>query len=262
MTAHALDHVALAVRSWAQAGPVLAGRYGGRWDSGFAQPVFSPAQLQYADGMRVELLEPGDEPSSFVRRYLDATGAPARPHHITFKVHDIRATLDAARAGGFEPILVNLESEWWQEGFLHPKQTGLGFLVQVAQSAGTPKDLAGDLPGMHLTPPWPEPAGPYASLPAVAGRVADQDLARRVLCDVLGGIETPLEAGTSSYAWPGGADLVLTATREHPPELRLLAFRGDGATSWKAGDVLSAAEREPVVPELGIRTADLAASGA
>ncbi|GAA2214846.1 hypothetical protein GCM10009850_103120 [Nonomuraea monospora] len=255
MTAYALDHVALAVRDWAQAGPVLAGRYAGRWDSGFRQPVFSPAQLEYADGMRIELLEPGAEPSSFVRRFLDARQAAARPHHITFKVGDIRATLDRARECGFEPIQVNLESEMWKEAFLHPKATGLGFLVQVAQAAGTPADLGGDLPGLHRTPPWPAPAGAAAALPAVAGRVADLETAGRVLREVLGGIETPLEAGTSSWAWPQGADLVLSAAGE--PGLELLAFRGDGATSWKLDELLSAAGSEPVVPELGIRTVDL-----
>ncbi|TYB57611.1 hypothetical protein FXF51_39630 [Nonomuraea sp. PA05] len=262
MTAYALDHVALAVRDWAQAGPVLAGRYAGRWDSGFRQPVFSPAQLEYADGMRIELLEPGAEPSSFVRRFLDARQAPARPHHITFKVRDIRATLGRARECGFEPIQVNLESEMWKEAFLHPKATGLGFLVQVAQSAGTPADLGGDLPGMYRTPPWPAPEGTPAALPAalpaVTGRVADLDTAGRVLRDVLGGVETPLEAGTSSWTWPQGADLVLTAGGE--PGLELLAFRGDGATSWKLGDLLSAARGEPVIPELGIRAVDLGTS--
>ncbi|MEV0391228.1 VOC family protein [Nonomuraea sp. NPDC050643] len=258
MTAYALDHVAIAVRDWAQGGPVLAGRFGGRWDGGFIQPVFSPAQLHYANDMRVELLEVGTEPSSFVRRFLDAAQAPARPHHITFKVHDIHATLDAARACGFGPILVNVASDMWKEAFLHPKETGLGFLVQVAQAAGTPKELGGDLPGIRLSPPWPEPEGGCAALPAVAGTVARTDAVRRLLCDVLGGTETPMGAETSAFTWANGADLVLTAATEHTPGLRLLAFRGDGSTRWELADVLAASADEPVVPELGIRIADLA----
>ncbi|MFG1947189.1 VOC family protein [Nonomuraea sp. NPDC048826] len=259
MTAYALDHVALAVRAWAQAGPVLAGRFGGRWRSGFDQIAFSPAQIEYAGDMRVELLAPGADPSSFVRRFLDATGAPARPHHITFKVRDIRVSLDAARAAGFEPILVNLDYDQWQEAFLHPKDTGLGFLVQLAQAGELLDEFAADLPGMHPAPPWPDPGGEgvaQASLPAVAGQVARWDLTRRVLRDVLGGAETPLAEGISRFTWPSGADLVL-ATGE-TPGLRALAFRGDAVASWELADVLRAAAEEPIVPELGIRVTDLA----
>jgi hypothetical protein len=258
MTAYSLDHVALAVRRWHQAGPVLAGRFGGRWDSGYVQPVFCPAQVEYADGMRVELLEPGADPASFVRRYLDGRQAAALPHHITFKVRDIRVTLETARAHGFEPILVNLANAYWQEGFLHPKDTGLGFLVQVAQAAGSPKDIAGDLPGARPSP-WPTPEGPRAALPVVAGRVAGWDRARTVLCDILGGVESSPAPGVSVFAWPSGAELLLTADPGAAPGLRLLAFRGDGTTSWELPEVLEAAEREPLVPELGIRVTDLAA---
>ncbi|GAA4507320.1 MULTISPECIES: VOC family protein [Nonomuraea] len=257
MTAYSLDHVALAVRSWTQGGPVLAGRFGGRWRHGFEQAgAFNPAQIEYANGMRVELLQPGSDPASFVRRFLDGTGARARPHHITFKVRDIRASLGAAGAAGFEPILVNLDFEGWQEAFLHPKDTGLGFLVQMAQAEEMPEELAGDMPGLSLTPPWPEPEVAWAALPAVAGQVSRWDPVRRVLRDVLGGAETPLEPGISRFTWPSGADLVLATGEE--PGLRALAFRGDGAVSWELADVLRAAAQEPIVPELGIRVADLA----
>ncbi|QYC41541.1 hypothetical protein Nocox_19660 [Nonomuraea coxensis DSM 45129] len=257
MTAYSLDHVALAVRRWAQAGPVLAGRFGGRWTGGHTQPTFRPAQLRYAGGMGVELLEPGAEPGSFVRRFLDGAQAPARPHHITFKVHDIRAVLAAARSLGFEPILVNLDNAFWQEAFLHPKATGLGFLVQVAQSDGLPAELPPDLPGA-VRAPWPEPAAEAAALPVVMGRVANEDKARLVLRDLLGGAETTWGPGLSSYRWGTGSDLLLASGTEEPPGLRLLGFRQDGAAAWEPSCALRAAEDEPVVPELGIRVADLA----
>ncbi|MDA0635888.1 VOC family protein [Nonomuraea sp. MCN248] len=257
MTAYSLDHVALAVRHWAQAGPVLAGRFGGRWRSGYEQgDAFHPAQVEYANDMRIELLAPGSDPSSFVRRFLDGAGVRARPHHITFKVYDIRDTLAVARAAGFEPILVNLEYEQWQEAFLHPRDTGLGFLVQMVQAAEMPETLAADYPGLHRTPPWPEPPAAPAALPAVAGRISRWDLARRVLHDILGGAETALEREVSRFTWPAGADLVLATGEESG--LRALAFRGDGTASWELADVLRAAGDEPVVPELGIRVTDLA----
>ncbi|SEU22418.1 VOC family protein [Nonomuraea wenchangensis] len=257
MTAYSLDHVALAVRRWAQAGPVLAERFGGRWTGGHSQPTFKPAQLRYADGMGVELLEPGSEPGAFVQRFLDGAQAPARSHHLTFKVRDIRAVLAAARSLGFEPILVNLGNPIWQEAFLHPKATGLGFLVQVAQSEGLPAELPANMPGAQPAP-WPEPAAEAAALPVVVGRVANEDKARLVLRDLLGGAETTWGPGLSSYRWDGGSDLLLAADPDERPGLRLLGFRQDGAAAWEPSGALRAAEDEPVVPELGIRVADLA----
>ena len=67
-----LDHVAVAVEQWADAWPRFVGVLGGRWMSGGKGPGFAPSQLGFANGMRVEVLEPHlVEHNDFLRRFLD-----------------------------------------------------------------------------------------------------------------------------------------------------------------------------------------------
>jgi catechol 2,3-dioxygenase-like lactoylglutathione lyase family enzyme len=257
MTAHALDHVALAVREWGQAS-VLAERYGGRWLFGTTLPTHSPAQLLFAQDMRVELLEPGTAADSFIRRFLDEDGTAARPHHLTFKVRDIRASLAAAEAAGFEPILVNLENDFWMEYFLHPSATGLGFLTQVVQGQSPTEDLvekAGDLAG---TPPWPVKTGARAALPLLLARVGSTDQALALLCGLLGGVASPVAEGATRIRWPQGADLVLTPAAEGLPlGVHTLVFSPDGRDDWDGADLAASIESGRFHAALGTRIAEL-----
>src|SRR5207302_8845724 len=55
-----LDHIAIAVERWADAWPRFVVELGGRWASGGRGPGFAPSQYEFADGMRLEVLEPND----------------------------------------------------------------------------------------------------------------------------------------------------------------------------------------------------------
>src|ERR1700722_15373632 len=146
-----LDHVAVAVEQWTDAWPRYVHQLGGIWHSGGVNIGFSPAQLSYANGARIEILQPWDpDANPFLRRFLDHSGPG--PHHLTFKVPDIEATLDRARHAGFDPVGVRLSDAHWREAFLHPRQA-TGVVVQVAQAAS---DWVGPAPeGFPAPPPTP-----------------------------------------------------------------------------------------------------------
>ncbi len=128
----ALDHVAVAVEGWADAWPRYAVELGGAWSSGGLNVGFGPAQLRYANGARVEILQPfRPQDNPFLRRFLDRHGPG--PHHLTFKVPDLAEALDLARDAGLAPLGVDLSSPDWKEAFLHPRQA-TGIVVQLAQA--------------------------------------------------------------------------------------------------------------------------------
>jgi len=173
-----LDHVAVAVEEWSEAWPRYVVELGGEWASGGFNVGFGPAQLRYANGARIEILQPWEwEDNPFLRRFLDGNGPG--PHHLTFKVPDLRAALDAARDSGFEPVGVDLADPSWMEAFLHPRQA-MGIVVQMAQAEGA------------WTSPAPEgfPTArrrPTASLERATHVVDDMDAALGLFRDLLGG---------------------------------------------------------------------------
>lgn len=209
MSAHELDHLAIAVRSWAPAGELLNRELGARWASGFSMPVFSPCQLALADDMRIELLEPGTAADSFIGRFLKENDGNAAPHHITFKVHDINAAIAGAQQAGIEPILVNLEHPQWQEAFLHPRDTGLGFLAQMVRAPQSIEELTSQDDQWTTPCPWEQGTGEAALLQVVYGHVENLERARAVLVQVLGAREFPVAGNGAGFAWNEGADLVL-----------------------------------------------------
>lgn len=214
-----LDHVAVATERQADAWPRYIGDLGGAWLSGGDSPGFSAAQVAFANGMKVEVLEPHQvEVNDFLRRFLDQNGAG--PHHLTFKVADIQLALGAAEAAGFTPVGVDLSDERWQEAFLHPKQAS-GVVVQLAQSGGDWESA----PSSDAPPP---PSDGPATLDHVTHVVSDLDAATSLFRDLLGG--TALDAGQLDggryldLAWPG------------PGRIRLIGpAAGDGGSSSWAG---------------------------
>jgi methylmalonyl-CoA/ethylmalonyl-CoA epimerase len=125
-----LDHVAVAVRSIEAALPLfrdaLGGDYlmGGNQDEGWRW-----VQFRYANGGKVELLEPRGE--GFLSRFLERHGEGL--HHVTFKTDDIRAAIAEVESRGYELVDVNLDDPRWQEAFLRPSKAH-GTLIQLAQS--------------------------------------------------------------------------------------------------------------------------------
>jgi methylmalonyl-CoA/ethylmalonyl-CoA epimerase len=193
------DHVALAAEERADLYPRYVAELGGAWEAGMTEAGFAWTQVRYANDARVELLEPHEpERNDFLRRFLDQSGPG--PHHLTFKVSDIRVALERAETLGYEPVGVNLSEPVWQEAFLHPRSAH-GVVVQLAQTAD------GD-----WTPPpppseFPTPGPRRVDLVRVTHAVADVDAARVLWVDLLGGhvADTGAEPGQwMDLVWPGG----------------------------------------------------------
>lgn len=267
MSAHELDHLAIAVPSWAPAGELLHRELGARWASGFTMPVFSPCQLALADDMRIELLEPGTAPDSFIERFLQENDGNATPHHITFKVHDIHAAIAGARFAGIEPILVNLEHPQWQEAFLHPRDTGLGFLAQMVCAPQSVEELTGGGGPWNSQRPWAEGAGEPAVLRVILGHVENLQRVREVLVKVLGAREFPVAGSGAGFSWDAGADLVLyeVPAGTHGTGTQSTGIRSVGVAEPGSGhtpgsypdDIRELLEAGTLHPELGLRIAPL-----
>ena len=232
-----LDHVAVAVESQDQAWPRYAGELAGAWVGGGGTAGFWSAQVSYANGMKVEVLEPYlVEQNDFLRRFLDRNGPG--PHHLTFKVKDIRAALQKVEQAGYRPVSVNLGDPMWQEAFIHPKDAP-GVVVQLAQSAGE-GDWTSPRPS-HLPPPsTPSPA----TLVHVAHAVASLDDGCRLFVDLLAGrVESEGDDGATRWvdlAWPG------------PGRVRLV--EGERVRDWvgdRPGRILYLGFVHDVAPALG-----------
>ncbi len=127
-----LDHVAVAARRIRDLLPLYHQMLSARFINGGdnVRVGYRALQLEYSDGSKIELMEPL-EGSTFFDRFFARGGGL---HHVTFKVDDIHAAVEAARDLGFEPTGLYIDDPDWQEVFLHPKQAN-GVLVQLAQPA-------------------------------------------------------------------------------------------------------------------------------
>jgi methylmalonyl-CoA/ethylmalonyl-CoA epimerase len=215
-----LDHVAVALEHHTDAWPRYARDLPpARWIGGGGTSGFWSAQVEYANGMKVEVLEPYQvEQNDFLRRFLDRNGPG--PHHLTFKVKDLAHALELAEAAGYRPVGVNLENSWWKEAFLHPKDAP-GVVVQLAES-----NEGGDWGG-GPSPDWlpaPRHEAP-ATLVHVAHALGDLEEGRRLFVDLLGGKEIDEDEADGirwvDVAWPG------------PGRVRLL--RGAPLDPWLEG---------------------------
>ena len=206
-----LDHVAVAVEDQHDAWPRYAGELGGEWIGGGLAPGFWSAQVKYANGMKVEVLEPNaPEENDFLRRFLDRNGPG--PHHLTFKVDDLETALAETEAAGYRPVGVDLSDPQWKEAFLHPKDAP-GVVVQLAQSSDG--EWSSERPA-YLPPP---PAGGPATLTHVAHAVVSLDAGRRLFSQLLYGQEadegTVDGAGFVDLEWPGGGRVRLLDASQH-----------------------------------------------
>jgi methylmalonyl-CoA/ethylmalonyl-CoA epimerase len=256
-----LDHVALAVWRWRDARTALVDGLGGRWIGGVRLAEFSSAQLSFANAMRVELLEPSSDGSSFLNRFIDRSGAG--PHHVTFKVADIRAAIKRARDAGLEVVRERLDSPGWQEAFLHPKSTGIGFVIQIAQATIDPgqamalarTSVTAEDAGMKNTAP-----GEPAAIPFFTAVVPDLDGATEILTELLDGQITGEGRydglGYRSVCWqPDGASIVLTSGGEQarPPGIQAIAATGSAPSGLPVERLVNGWALTPVIKELGVR---------
>lgn len=128
------DHAAHAVPSIRSALSLYRDLLGGKVVVGGINPWGGhlAIQLEYPHGGRIELLEPVEPNSSSVGSFLERSPRGGL-HHLTFKVEDLAAGLDAVTSAGFTPFGSMLDNPSWKETYLHPRETG-GVLIQLAQA--------------------------------------------------------------------------------------------------------------------------------
>jgi catechol 2,3-dioxygenase-like lactoylglutathione lyase family enzyme len=241
-----LDHVALAVRDARGVFDRIARELGGRPLVGGLAEEYRGVQLAFSGGgMNLELLEPWGPPGGFVERFLRERGDG--PHHLTFKVPDIRATIARAGELGFHPIGVRLDRPDWKEMFVHPREVP-GVLVQVAEVGDEQGERADDdtlASGADPIDWWP-PVTPgervRAELCLVEYRTPDLARSRSVFGGLLGGVERAGRDGIE-FTWPNGARLAVTVVASDPGVARLV-FTASGAV----GDLLVAGSQISIVP--------------
>ena len=223
-----LDHVALGTHGVDQVLEQFGHDLGGREVARFTEPSWLGIQLAFAGGIRLEALEAIENPKDdFLPRFLEHTGPG--PHHVTFKVPHIEATLEALQRAGIEPMKVDLGDPNWKEAFIHPRW-GVGTVVQLAQPGGV---WAAD----HE----PGPVNPATVQADFLGAELEVDAARAEVLfgDVLGGDRVEIGDGAATYSWAGGGTLLAIPTDGRPRVLRLVfRLRDDGRDNGGAAGPL------------------------
>ncbi len=127
-----VDHVAIAVRDLDAAVAWYARAFGATvaHRQVVASDGVEEAMLAVADSY-VQLLTP-TRADSTVARYLDARGEGL--HHVGYRVADVGAALDAARAAGARSVddVPRPGSRGTTVAFLHPKSS-FGTLIELVQ---------------------------------------------------------------------------------------------------------------------------------
>ena len=151
-----LDHIAIALPRIADAPPVLVAVLGGVPERIRPAGVFRWATWTYADGGRLEVLEPLGA-DGFVRRFLDTRGPGV--HHVTFKVPDLAEACRRAERHGYQIVGRDESDPSWKEAFLHPRQAQ-GIVVQLAETGAAAPAEAPAVP----PPGWPDAPPPVRIL--------------------------------------------------------------------------------------------------
>jgi catechol 2,3-dioxygenase-like lactoylglutathione lyase family enzyme len=235
-----LDHVAIAAADTAPAMRFLTGVLGGTVLSGGQALGFRPVQVLVGDlsgGMKVELLEPWDtERNDFLARFV--ARSVAGPHHLTFKVADLDAALDAARAAGFTPVGIDRSDPRWQEAFIHPREAH-GTVAQIAQTTEGADRAAWlayvEANGASGEPTWwvdPEPhTGPITRLRRVVLGAPDPSALLPLYAGLLEGREIARDGDAIELEWPGGGRVRIEARNDQPAGVDRLEVEGLAAPS-------------------------------
>lgn len=248
-TSTTFDHIAIATHHISDAAAVLMGELGGVPAFGGDNRAYRFGQWRFANGARLEVLEPKGAPG-FLHRFLAQHGPGV--HHVTFRVPDLRASCARAEDAGYEIVGYDDSNPYWQEAFLHPRQA-MGIVVQLAQSRPLP-------PGEG--PRWVPPRVPPGAPPAVrlvGLRLAAHDAARarRQWVDVLQGEPSEGPGGELIVRWPRSplrlAVDMETGAAEGPLCLEIATERPLLADEPRSvlGVALRAVKEEPGEPEGG-----------
>lgn len=230
-----LDHAAFGVPEEAlgEVAEILVGALGGRARGAGPGAGFRFWQWEFAGGGAVEILVPDGPPDGFLYRFLASRGAG--PHHLTFKVPDIRRALEQARAQGYAPVGFDDTSPDWIEAFLHPKEAQ-GIVVQIVE---THPELEPPGPGETLDFP---PAPPAADAVRVLGlRLAARSEARaRAQWETLLGGACEAGGDQLVFRWPESPLRVAVRVGPDAPE-------GPLALEFRAARPVSVPERARAV---------------
>jgi methylmalonyl-CoA/ethylmalonyl-CoA epimerase len=188
-----LDHIAIALPRIADAAPVLVAMLGGVPERSRPSGVFRWATWTYADGGRIEVLEPLG-PDGFLRRFLDAHGPGV--HHVTLKVPDLAEVCRRAEGHGYQIVGRDESDPSWKEAFLHPKQAQ-GIVVQLAETGAAAPPAAPDA----LPPARPDAPPPVRSL-GLRLRARSRERALVQWRDVLQGEVSASPEGGLVVRWP------------------------------------------------------------
>jgi len=210
----AFDHVAIGVPGIAEAAAFLVEALGGA-EAGSGPGIgFRFAQWRFANGGVIELLEPAGEPEGFLHRFLAQRGPGV--HHVTFKVPDLEAAAERARAQGYEIVGWFDADPSWKECFLHPKQAQ-GIVVQLAESHPEHEGDPADWPRVVL-PPRPADAPPPVALVGVRLAAHDAAAARHQWQDTLLARGREASEALLEFTWPGSPMRVAVEIRPDRPE--------------------------------------------
>ena len=213
------DHIAIAVHRLADASAVLVGALGGTPAYGAPTIPYNFYQWRFANGARLEVLEPA-APDSFLHRFLAQRGPGV--HHVTFKVPDLKQACARAESHGYEIVGYDDSDPEWAEAFLHPRQA-LGIVVQLAEVRGGSDGVP---------PPWPPPAAPAnpPSPVAVLGlrlRVSTRDRALKQWSSILHG-EVSENGDELTFRWPNSPmHLAVEITPSHPEGPTAIEYTAD-----------------------------------
>ncbi|MFI7454985.1 VOC family protein [Nonomuraea sp. NPDC049714] len=130
----AFDHTAVAAPRIRDLLPVYRDLLGGVHLGGGGDnraSGFRSLQLTYANGSKVELMEPLAG-STFFDSFFELTRGRGGVHHLNFHVSDLDAAVALMSARGYRLHGLNVADPRWREVFLHPKEAH-GVLIQLAQ---------------------------------------------------------------------------------------------------------------------------------
>ncbi len=211
-----LDHLAIGVRQWSDAYDRFVHRFGGRWAIGGPSGSFAPFQLDYGTGMNLEFIAPAQS-GGFMDRFLEQRGPS--PHHITFKVPSMNDTVAQLSRLGLDAFGDRPDLPVFREMFIHPKQTGLGTLLQLIElDADAISGFDGGRP-----PGFPDPSGP-AAWPLMFGlSVSDLPRANELFESILRGTVTDKAEGWFLVTWGPGRTILVRRPGVTPGGDRLWA---------------------------------------
>ena len=222
-----LDHVAFGTRDALATAQLLRRDYGATAVFGETLPEFRYLALYLGtveNGGFLELLDPNGP--GFMTRFLDRFGEA--PHHLTFTVPDIEASVQQVKELGFTITGENFTHEPWREAFIAP-HPATGCVIQLAQTPHTyptPSELLatndrdldsfpssqGALDNTWWLPVWDQAAGPSIHWDTIATRSSDIPTLVTIYRDVLGATVTT-DGDSTICTWPSGTITIESAER-------------------------------------------------